>query len=252
MVVTEPVGWWLVEWLQPLGWLTWMAIALVGWRLIRVVTPPHARVRTERMAVLAAALIGVVAIVDHGRATVAVPDRTAEFVRPVDELTAAARPLVRDGLVSIEPSGSPLTAQVMLEGVVARLDAFGSRPCVGAEYADKFGGDRVCDGELARRLVLRAEPVTEPAPPGTTLVIVVDPLSPEQRTELDALRERIAAVMRDVGLEDRIGLLDTPLADAVLLGDPPPELRVLTDELARLTELRRVPGVRYALYTSSS
>ena len=96
--------------------------------------------------------------------------------------------------------------------------------------------------------IVRSEPVAEAPPDGATTVVTTDPLTDGQRREADELRVIVGAVLEANGMSDRIGVLDTPLADTVLLGDPPAELIAVADDVRRLDRLREIPGVRYALY----
>lgn len=246
--ITEPLGWWLVEWLQPLGWLTWAAIALVGWR---VVQSRWADVGTG-LTVPVLSLAGVVvvsAVVAHALNTVALDDRTAEVVEPVSVLTDAALELgADDEPIRFDFRGSVLTAEPMLSGVVNRLDAVGVEACVDDTLAYKFGSFRVCPSVPLRTLIIRSEPLVSPPPDGATMVVITDPLTDEERREADNLRAIVADVLDANGMGDRVGVLDTSLADTVLLGDPPPELITVADDVRRLDQLREVPGIRYGLY----
>jgi len=78
--------------------------------------------------------------------------------------------------------------------------------------------------------------------------VVVDPLGGEARAEIDRLTAELAEILRNDGREQDVPLLDTPLADVILLGEPSPELAARADDVGRLAELRSIPGDRYALY----
>ena len=58
----------------------------------------------------------------------------------------------------------------------------------------------------------------------------------------------LAKILRRDDREDEIRILETPLADVVLLGDPSPELAGRAGDARRLAELRSIPGDRYGLY----
>ncbi len=248
--ITEPVGWWLVQWLQPLGWLTWAAIALVAWRLIAERDTIDRRTATA-YAIGAAVVVGGIAIIDHGRDALAWPDPEAEFTRPVDELSAAIARTDDDRIARLDFAGESLLAETMVSGVVNRLAALGFEVCVDERLAYKLGERRVCPPNVDRRFVLRYEPRSLPAPGGTSVVVDVDPLTPSERIEADTIAETVAAILVETGRADQVAILDSPLADVVLLGDPPAELIAVADLVKRLAALRRVPGDRYVLYVSS-
>jgi hypothetical protein len=248
--ITYPLGWWLVDWFQPLGWLTWGTIALVTWRAVQRYA--------DRATVVVVAVTGwlvllVVAVVAHTADVVRADDRAAEVVRPVDELTDAAESITEPGdVVRLDYEGSALSAETMMAGVGNRLDASGRHICVTDALAYKFGSHRVCPAEVDAHLIVRNEPVLAPPPEidgrASELVVAIDPLDEAERAEADAITADVAAVLERDGRAAEIGVLDTDLAGAVLVGSPSPELLALTDDLARLEELRRVPGVRYGLY----
>ena len=77
-----------------------------------------------------------------------------------------------------------------------------------------------------------------------------DPLSQTERAEADVLYDRVAAVLVANGLDAQVGILDTPLADVVLLGEPPAALLAVAADVERLAELQKVPGDRYVLYVA--
>jgi hypothetical protein len=245
--ITLPLGWWLVEWLQPLGWLTWAAIALVGWRVVQSASDRRDSLATAAVLTVAGIVV-VSAAVAHARDVFRLDDRAASVVEPVSELTAASLQAVGSDPARIDFLGSPLTAETMMSGIANRMDAEGADICVGGELAYKFGDSRVCSVERSKRLIVRAEAIAEPPPAGAVSLAIFDPLSESERAEADALRAEIAAVLDRVGRPGQIGVLDTPLADTVLLGDVPGELLAVADSVRRLDELREVAAVRYGLY----
>lgn len=246
--ITRPLGWWLVQWLQPLGWLTWTAVVLVAWRLTRERIPPR-RARTVSGAGLGVAgTLAVAAAIGHAIATIGAPHPEAELARPVDALTAAVEAARDERSIRLESAGPSLLAESMLSGVVNRLDALGGDVCVDADMAYKLGEHRVCGPGPHRRLVVRFEPRTAPPPPGTEPIADVDPLTPAQRSEADALADRIDAVLTEAGRSDLVPVLDSPLAHIVLRDDPPPQLVAIAGDVERLAALRRIDGERYVLY----
>lgn len=248
-VITEPLGWWLVQWMQPLGWITWGAIALVASRWAHEHLP-HGRVAlASRWAIAAAVLIAAVAVVDHWRDAVGSPDPTAEFTRPVDELTAAVMATSGDEPIRLDHVAPSLLAETMLSGVVNRLDAFDIDVCIDDSLAYKLGEHRICVEAREQRFLIRSEPRTQTPPAGSELVVDIDPLTPEERIEADELASLIADALIAAGRDEQVPILDSPLADVVLI-DAPPEIIALAAAVERLAELRLVPGDRYVLYRS--
>ena len=109
----------------------------------------------------------------------------------------------------------------------------------------------MCGADAGTRLLLRLERTSAPPPSGSVTIAVVDPLTDDQRTEIDRLTADLAGILRRDGREDEIAVLDTALADVILLADPSPELTSRAEDARRLAELRSIPGDRYALYELS-
>ncbi|MFP5487295.1 MAG: hypothetical protein ACLGHQ_03185, partial [Acidimicrobiia bacterium] len=133
--ITRPLGWWLVQWLEPLGWLTWSAVALVGWRVAVELRPALANARLLPIASLTVLTLAVVAhtidVVRAHEATTAQDDA----VRRLADTAAAAAPGEPAGIVV---EGEPLLADATLAGVVAALDRRGVETCVEERLADRF------------------------------------------------------------------------------------------------------------------
>jgi hypothetical protein len=247
VAITRPLGWWLVQWLEPLGWMTWSAIALVAWR---VVAPALKTTQREAMViVVSVALVAGAAVhaVDVARAH----DGTTVEQAAIRELTDAAASVDTDGAtLAITTAGVPLLADATLAGVVAGLERRGVAACVEARLSDKFRPHRVCDGDTVD-LLLRHERSDEDPPSGARTLVVVDPLTSRQREEADRISAEVADILERDGRAGEVDVLGTPLADVVLLDDPSAELLALTDDLRRLAELRAVEGDRYGLYALS-
>lgn len=150
--------------------------------------------------------------------------------------------------MAITTDGDRLLADATLAGVVAALDRRGVATCVEERLVDKFRAHRVCGLDDGERWLLRLESTSVAPPDGSTKIVVVDPLTSAQRAEVDRITAELAEILRRDGRDDEISVLDTPLADVVLLGDPSPELAARADDARRLAELRSVPGDRYGLY----
>lgn len=246
--ITRPLGWWLVQWLEPIGWMTWSAIVLVGWRLVAIRRPLVAvspAVPAVALAVLALGTAAHAVDVVRSHEPTSVQTDTIRALADAADAAVGADPIEP---VAISTDGEPLLADATLAGVVAALDRRGIDTCVEVRLVDKFGEHRVCSAEVADRWVLRLERTAADAPPGSVAIVVVDPLTADQRTEVDRLTVELAEILRRDGRADEVPVLETPLADVVLLRDPSPELAARADDARRLAELRSIPGDRYGLY----
>ena len=243
--ITLPLGWWLVQWLEPLGWMTWSAIVLVAWRTAATWRPGLRVARAPAAAALLALLAGPAV---HAADVVRWHERTTVQHDTIRQLADAVAPLGLIEPVAITPAGDLLLADATLAGVVAALDRRSVETCVERRLVDKFRDHRVCDADAGSHLLLRLERTSAPPPPGSVTIAVVDPLTEEQRTEVDRWTAELADLLRRDGREDEVPVLDTPLADVILLDDPSPELAARAEDVRRLAELRSIPGDRYALY----
>jgi hypothetical protein len=242
--ITRPLGWWLVQWLEPLGWMTWSAIGLVTWRVVAPILTT--RQRDAMVIVVSVALVAGAGV--HAIDVARSHDGTTAEHAVIHDLTDAAASVQTDGAtLGITTAGVPLLADATLAGVVAGLERRGVAACVEARLRDKFRSHRVCGGDTVE-LLLRLERSAEDPPAGATTLAIVDPLTSPQRMEADRISAEVAQVLERDGRAGEIDVLGTPLADVVLLGDPSDELLALTDDVRRLAELRAVEGDRYGLY----
>ena len=246
--ITLPLGWWLVQWLEPLGWMTWSAVVLVGWRVVTERAPTVAGARgaiavTGLVALLAGSVVHAVDVHRSHERTTAEHDTVRRLA------AAVPRPDV-DGPISFTTDGDRLLADATLAGVVAALERRGLGSCVEPRLVDKFGDHRVCGDDVSVRFLLRHEPTSAPGPDGAAVVTVVDPLTPDQRAEVDRLTAELADILRRDGRSDEVAVLETYLAGAVLLDDPSAELLARADDVRRLAELRSIAGERFVLYES--
>ena len=249
MTITRPLAPWLIAWLQPLGWITYAAIALVTWRVIQAAFSMRAQWYLVPIAVTSVALIALIA----GTAEFARSERNAGYLgddvrEGIDDLTSAAAATAGTGPLFIEFSGDPTVAGSMFNAVVNRLDAGGHDVCIPPERAYQFGSSRVCTVEPSGRLIIRQEPIAMTPPDGTTAAIIVDPLSKAERREADILVDELARILEDNGLSAKVPLLHSPLVDLVLADDPPSDVLAVADDVRRLSELRQIPGARFGLY----
>lgn len=247
--LAEPLLPWLIDWLQPLGWLTWSTVVLVAWRTVQArvqgwpIWAIGVRVGASVVGVVFAVGTGLYA---HHHATT--PYLSAAAGPAVAELSRAARTVDDDQPVSLVYEGDPLSAGTMMNGVANELDRTGFLVCVDPTLANQFGSSRVCSIGSGPYLMVRSEDFASPPPDNATTLAISDPLTPQQRLEADSISSELASILVADGREDRVFLLYSPLADLVLADDPPPELIERADDVARLNELRQVPGTRYGLY----
>jgi hypothetical protein len=247
--IAEPLFPWLIDWLQPLGWATWMAVALVGWRTVqhrvqRWAAWPDAR--TVGAALVAAALLAGAAVEAHDDATTRY--LSADAKPAIDALARGAEQLDDDRPVPITYEGDQLTAGTLMSGIVAEAEQHGTELCVEDHLAHQFGRHRVCSGPSPAYLLVREEQFVVPAPGGADTLAISDPYSPSQRAEADALSEDLAATLVATGHEDQVFLLYTPLVEVLLDGRVGSDLDDRAGDVDRLAELRRIRGVRYGLY----
>ncbi len=246
--VTRPLAFWLVEWLQPLAWLTWGAVALVAWRLLQ----PHAAGRFGRVrmrqagtfAALATLVVGTVGYT-HGTASANAHDTT---VAPITAFVAATRQLDKSQPIHVSYGGDPFASGTIFLAVADEMDRAGFRLCVDAVYANQFGGSRVCRGRDDFELFIRNEPTALVPPDNSTTLAISDPLSPAQRAEADTLTASLTDVLVRNDLADDEPLLYTPLAAVVLRDLPPTEAASSSAAVHRLSELRTIPGTRLGFY----
>ncbi|MGZ4772611.1 MAG: hypothetical protein ACXV3B_08015 [Ilumatobacteraceae bacterium] len=246
--VTRPLAFWLVEWLQPLAWLTWGAIALVAWRLLQTrAAERFSRVRIRQ----AGAVAGLVALVvgtvgyTHGTASANAHDTT---IAPIKAFVSATAQLDKSQPVHISYGGDPFAAGTIFLAVADEMDRAGFRLCVDAAYANQFGGRRVCEGRSDFELFIRDEPTALAPPDNSTTLAISDPLSGAQRAEADSLTASLTDTLVRNDLADDEPLLYTPLAAVVLRDLPPSEATSNSGAVHRLSELRTVPGTRLGFY----
>ncbi|MBI5089427.1 MAG: hypothetical protein HZB15_11380 [Actinobacteria bacterium] len=246
--IAEPLLPWLIDWLQPLGWLTWAALALVAWRVVQGPLTAGTwwpQLRTAGIAVAAIAFVAGAA--DYWHETVTTRYLSADAKPALDALTSGNL-VWGDGPIPIVYEGDPLTAGTMMHGIVNTYDRRGQRLCVQADLAFQFSEWRVCTGDAPGYLLVRDEAFVTPPPDGATTVAISDPLSPDERTEADRLSEELATVLVETGHEDLVYVLYSSLAEIVLDRAASPELLERSDDVARLDALRQIRGARYGLY----
>ncbi len=245
--ILAPPEWWLVQWLQPLGWMTAGAAALLLWRLeIRQIVGDTRLARSVGIALVAAA-VPVALLVEIG--TIDDFDgRSAIAVEPVDRLTDAVAEVAGDLSVRIGTVDPDFSAENMLAGVVNEAIRRGLDVCVDPRLAYKFPDDALCSGDDEVVLLLRTEASAVAAPNGYLSIATSDPLSEEVRRRADDTRTALAAALRADGRDDLVGTLDTPLAAEAVLDDPGSSVLELRDDLLWLDEVRERPGQRFGLY----
>ena len=178
--IARPFAPWLIEWLQPLVWLTWSAVALVAWRLVQ-----H-RVGARAVTPLAAlgAVVLVIATVGTIRSAASTPFPTASSRTILRTLAEGAEPVLADGELWIEAAGDPFAAGTMMLGLVNDLDRRGADVCVDPDLAYQFGSARTCPSRTDPYLVLTQATSPQPPPAGGELLAVADGPSPGEQFAL--------------------------------------------------------------------
>ena len=178
--IARPFAPWLIEWLQPLVWLTWSAVALVAWRLVQ-----H-RVGARAVTPLAAlgAVVLVIATVGTIRSAASTPFPTASSRTILRALAEGAEPVLADGELWIEAAGDPFAAGTMMLGLVNDLDRRGADVCVDPDLAYQFGSARTCPSRTDPYLVLTQTTSPQPPPAGGELLAVADGPSPGEQFAL--------------------------------------------------------------------
>jgi hypothetical protein len=244
--VPAPPEWWLVQWLQPLGWMTVAATGYSGWRLLIRPNIAHASVRTAGVGLVAAVVL--VAGVAELRTISEFDGRSAIAVEPVDELTDAVEAAAEGRVVRIDTVDPDFSGENMLAGVANEAAKRGVEVCVDARLAYKFPDQLVCSGEEEVVLLLQTEPTVGDPPDGYLPIAAYDPLTPATRRRADATRAMLADALRAEGREELVGTLDTPLLAEALLADSETGVAARRDDVLWLDAVRERPGLRFGLY----
>jgi hypothetical protein len=234
---------WLTGWLAAAAALTWTLVALVALRGL-VCRRPAVTQRIVALGSVAALVASVgVATVDLSR-SVGVGYPFQELHPTITQFARDAAPLI-DGPMPIDLAGDTYVAGAVQSGLIVALEAAGEQPLGRPDQRLQLGPDRVAHDLDGTHLLVRVEPVAG-APEGGTEVSVVDPLSPAERAEADALVTVLSSVLTEAGLPDRLPLLDNDLA-ALATYEAPAEVTSRQASFDRLAELRRT-GPRVVLY----
>ncbi|HEX2784620.1 MAG TPA: hypothetical protein VHN36_13625, partial [Ilumatobacteraceae bacterium] len=246
--VTQPLAFWLVEWLEPLAWLSWGAVILVAWRLVQPALFDRfrpARVRRAGSLIIAVGLL--VGTVEYAHKTVSADEHDTTRA-PIEAFVGAAEHLDRSQPIHIDYGGDPFSAGTIFLAVSDELNKIGFDLCVDAAYANQFGDARVCSGRSDLALFIRNEPTALAPPDNSVTLAISDPLSPAQRQEADELTARLDTVLQQNDLSDDEPLLYTQLVELVLDHLPSADAAAVKADVVRLDELRRVPGTRLGFY----
>ena len=246
--VTRPLFFWLVQWMQPLAWLTWAAVAIVAWRCVQPLV-----VRCRSASLVAAIGSGVAAVVLVGGTLAyargaAGADRDDSSVAPITTFVEAASSLDRSQPIHIAYEGDPFATGTVFLAVANQLDRAGFDLCVDADVEHQFGGHRVCDGRADMQLLIRGESTALPPPDGATLLAISDPLSRSERIEADTITASLNDILLRNDLSDREPLLYTQFVSLILDDSPPEELIDARADIERLEQLRHITGTRLGLY----
>lgn len=246
--VLAPPEWWQVEWLQPLGWMTIAGVAVLCWRLVfhpaLSLPPPRPEVVASGLLCLAIA----VAVISQVRSLAELDERTAEAVEPVERLADAVEDTAERRGVRIDIVVPDFAAENMLAGLVNESVHRNVDVCVGDSFDYKFPSSLICSDTERPVVLLRTEPIAQPGPPGYTTLVTYDPLSPRERADVDAIRERVSRALETDGRKELIPTLDTPLAADAILDRPGPAIDELRQDIEWLDTIREKPGLRFGLY----
>lgn len=241
---------WLFGWLQPLGWLSWAAVMLVGWRLTEQIVT-RLRVEPRKTVVggcVAASALCALFAVGHARNSLDGGFVLPELTKPIGQFAADVADADLHDPILIDFAGDPEQSGALHAGLVNRLDRAGLDIVVTPNLRLQFGDHRVVERRPGAHLLVRAESIREPVPTGATLMSEWDSLSVGERAEADRLTADLTQVLRSLGMADRVHLLYTSAAGTLLLGAPPAAIAVEAESINRLAELRAFGGDRYALY----
>lgn len=252
--IPTPVYFWLVGWLQPLGWMTWAIIVWVLVESIPSVRRPgaHELSSVRRAAAVAlAAAGGVCAALASGAPTT--PTNRSET-----QVTTLARAVETEmaSQTVLVVGADTFDAEVIAAGLLNELDRRGVTACAGRRWEYKVSSRWGCrpghpDSRRPRwELLVRAEDRAS-APPNMRLVAESDYLSPEDRRRVDFARRRVLDYLAAEGRSDLNGMVGNELtahigADPNLQIDDPEVL----DALETLIWAADFGAQRYALYAA--
>lgn len=247
--ITRPLAPWLIDWLQPLGWITYAALALVVWRWVQA---SFSQRSGWPRAVGAMTVVAVTAFVAGSfvfvRSEVTSPYLFDGQRDTVEQLSREAAAVDDGGTMAVEFSGDTYDNAPMFQSLVNELDRAGVDVCVPGDFAHQFGDTRTCRGDETQRVVLRYEQVAERPPPDFQVVTVVDPLSLADRDSADTITARLVGTLTQAGHPEAIPLVYTTFVDLLLADGTLPSSPELTADVQRLRELRSIGGARFALY----
>ncbi len=250
-LITRPLAWWLVEWLQPLGWLTWFALANVAWRVCQSAASERRASAIRHVGVALIAGTVIAGTIDHQAGVRTLGRTTTGSADAAAELADGAIEAAQGRSIRIDIDGPRLEAEAALAGLVNQLDAAGADVCVDESLLYKFRTERACGSRNSADLLLRYETFSAPAPDGARILRVVDPLTTEQRLEADRIRSDVARELTIAGRDDLISILDTPLAASVSELERSLDRPSIASDLDQLVSLRNIGSGRLTLYESA-
>ncbi len=243
---------WFFGWVPPLVWVSWAAVAIVGWRVVDLPRRLGARYRAT---LLASGLLGALAVVSVVRAV----DLTEQGARTqlfgqdvadaVDVLSKSVEQRFdRDRPIRLDLDGEIIVGGAVQAGVLNRLEGDGYDVVVGGFYT-QYGEHQIGDDSGAdRHLLIVGSPVTTPAPEGSALLASSDQLPTGRRAEVDALTKRLRTFLVDSGRGDLVGNLYGGTAAFLLQVEGVPGIRAQSEALVRLDELRGTYSMLFRLY----
>ncbi|MBA3399405.1 MAG: hypothetical protein H0U01_05545 [Acidimicrobiia bacterium] len=242
---------WFFGWIPPLVWMSWAAVAIIGWRVVDLPRRLGERYRaTPLVAGLLAALlvVAVVRAVDLGHQGARAQLFGQDVADAVDVMSESVEQrLDRDQPIRLDLDGEIIVGGAVQAGVINRLERDGYDVVV-EEFYTQYGEHQIGDGGARQHLLIVGSPVATPAPEGSTLLASSDQLPAGRRSEVDALTKRLRTFLVDAGRDDLVGNLYGGTAVFLLQMDGVPGVDAQREALARLDELRGTYSQLFRLY----
>lgn len=251
--IPTPAYYWLVAWLQPLGWMTW---AIILWVVVESIRSGRRSGGTDLSLARRASVIALAVIGGTGAALGSgSPTRSTD--RSEIQVTALARAVESEAapLTVLVVDADTLDAEVMAAGLLNEFDRRGLTACAGRRWQYKVPSRWKCrpdhpDSSRPRlELLIRAEDVASP-PPGASLIAESDFLSSEDRRRVDIARREVLDYLAAEGRSDLNGMVGNELTAHIELD---PDLQIDDPEvlgaLETLSWAASLGAQRYAVYS---
>jgi len=242
---------WFFSWIPPLVWVSWAAVAIVGWRVVDLPRRLGERYRaTPLVAGLLATLlvVAVVRAVDVGEQGARAQLFGQDVADAVDLMSESVEQrLDRDQPIRLDLDGEIIVGGAVQAGVLNRLERQGYDVVVEKFYT-QYGDHQIGDGGAHQHLLIVGSPIATPPPEGSTLLASSDQLPAGRRSEVDALTKRLRTFLVDAGRDDLLGNLYGGTAAFLLQMDGVPGVDAQREALVRLDELRGRYSQLFRLY----